>query len=225
MHGGVYACNLHYFYQAVSGAALPSPAGNTLTDLEALYATEGDEAERLRNAVEAQLQAYPTQRQQADPPSQGYPGQLGVQRLFEWVRQQVDGLGEALERLFNHLRGGVQALYGSLLRSFDMLGRALRALLDPQPIVTQWPGGRISTELGADFRIITQIDGEADAEAMLHHQLSVAEYTTALRAVWRMLGAVLRWGLSLANTPLSWVKLGLHIAGLIAKAAAPPLAG
>jgi hypothetical protein len=226
VQGGVYACNLHYFYQAVSGSTLPGPAGSTLTDLEALYDTEGDEAERLRTDVEAQLQAYPAQRKQADPPSQGYPGQQGVQRIFEWVRQQVDGLGEALERLFNHLRGGVQALYGSLLRSFDMLGRGLRALLDPQPIVTQWPGGRISTELGTDFRIITKIDGEADAESMLHHQLSVADYTKALRAVWRMVGSVVRWGLSLANTPLSWVKLGLHIAGLIVReAAVTPVAG
>lgn len=219
VHDGLHALNLRYFFRSVCGAGLPGPAGDSLTEIQALYAAEDADALRLRAAVETHLEDFATRRRSAAPPAQGYPGEQGVQRLFEWVRRQVDGLGEALERLFDFLRGGLNGLYASLLRGFDTLGRGLSALLDPQPIVTAFPGCRIRTEVGPDFHMVTQIEGQAQAEALLAHQWAVEDYTKAVSAVGRIAGQIIAWGVALASSPMSWVQLGLKIAAMIDAAA------
>jgi hypothetical protein len=219
---GVHAVNLAYFLRAVCGAGLPDPRDSTWSALHALYGGESSgQTQQAREAVETRLEGWATQRSQSEGKARAYPGPVGVARLIDWVRQQVDGIGEAVEQVLNRLQAGINGLMARLMRGFDLLERGLACLTQPPSVTTAVLGGRLVTTMGPHFQMVTQLEGQVSAELLAAHRDRVAAYTQTLTAIWQIAGEVIAWGVALAGSPLSWVRLGLHIAARIAAKAAP----
>jgi hypothetical protein len=214
---GVYALNPHYFFQVVSAAEMPATGEDSFAALHTRYDTDAAGSAGFKAKLEERLAAFGAEGGPGMSAKEGYPGAQPLQRLFGWVRQQVDDLSEALERMFDCLRGGVQGLYTLLMRGFELLGRGIQAMIDPPAIVTSWKQGQIATTIGPDLHSLTRIEGAASPAHLHAHQILVEDFTRAIASVWQVVGKVLAWGISHATSPVSWVQLGLTVARLIAQ--------
>jgi hypothetical protein len=218
---GVWALNAAYFWGEVCAAPDPQDRQSPLADLHALYADDADvtrlgiaraDAPKLRTKLEDRLTAHADQVAGAEnAPSARGGSARGVMRLLQWIRQQVDTFGEALDRLFAFVQGGTEGLFIALKRGFDTLGRCVEAIFHPPTIRSQTGADVITTTFGPGFAPVTKVDRLPSVEAMEQHTVQVMHFTSQCAEVMQLLGKVLQWGMALGTNPVSWVQVGLRI--------------